>query len=217
MFWWTLLPALAQPLAAPADADALLISLRSHVEASEALGRAAGLALHASRGEDPCTGDAAPRARRFLQAWRDAAEAAARASDALSAVREAPTLAPLQAPGAIDPVATWRARAERTAGAARGAIADYRLTLMRPLGRCPRAVAPAEGFPTSAVRASDDPPPLRAVWITAPGALCGRQGALEVAEGPALVEGAACWAPDTSCACTPAWPLDGAALGAISP
>lgn len=221
MIWWTLRYALAQPvaLATLEDIDALEQAVRSHEETAEALLRATGLALHAARGEDPCAGTARARALAFHAAWQGTHAAWEAAAATLARAHGSPTL-PFDpdlddvsggSATTASPDAPRRAR-HRQALARSAAL----LRSLPPGGACDRAVAPAAGFPDPTVPAADDPD-LRAVWVTAPGHLCGPEGALAIEAGVALVVSTACWAPTAACSCTQAWPLDGAALGPVSP
>ncbi len=200
--WWTLLCALAQPLATPADEASVTDALRQHVEAAEALGRATGSALHAlDASAAPCEAGLPQRVRAFAGAWREAAVASVDHAEQLVALDASPTLTPLRSPARRDEQASLVTRARRTAASYRGAHAVAGRTLARHKA-CAASLTAAQGWPRPDTRASDDPAPLRAVWVLADGWLCAPEPpALHVSPGPALIGELACLAPTDDCHC----------------
>jgi hypothetical protein len=208
---WTLLllHTAAQPLATPADEARLAERLTAEVVSAEALGRAAGQALHALDPRAPCAELAEPRAHAFLEAWRVHAEAALQAADAVAALDGSPTLVPLRSDAHREAQQAWIARARRTAAAYRGAATAYPRT-----GRCDEPLQPSAGWPLPYPRGGDEGRATEAVWVTAAGFACPARGEpRQVAVGPLLVRGAVCWAPAADCACTVASVDPGAVLG----
>lgn len=202
------------PLLTPEQEATLVDRLERQVITAEALGRAAGLALHLDP-RVPCTpekGLAIVRADLFLRAWKDATDRATATLATLAETEGSPTLAPLRSPARVAAIRAAEQRTKRTTARHRGAASLYARQIAPLAAKCPATLRAAPGWPDPVVHAADDPPRPAAVWVLEPGTVCASGQAMTVQPGPLLVDVDACFTTAASCDCTPVAQLPGAVL-----
>lgn len=153
------------------------------------------------------------RIERFGTAWREAAQAARVQADRVVGLRTRPTVAPLVDERRRSEISAMVASVDAQVAAFLQASA-WEVSYIRPvLAACPLAgVGLASAEQNMPVLARQDAVLAVAVLAMADGFVC--PGGIRAEESVILVEhGAACWAADASCACTPGPVFPGAVLG----